>query len=126
MAFILRYNTTMNGAMTFTGNTLGLNKVANQNNQGTVGCIGAFITLNTSLRAGNFPLGTTLDYTQNSSAAILSLHNGSSVLYAELIWAGSYNYGGQNVSGWSQNRLSAGCGRADSAVLQNLCDRTGL
>jgi|GEM_PF-4355348 len=85
----------MNSAMTFTGNTLGLNKVANQNNQRAVGCMGAFITLNTSLRAGNFPLGTTLDYTQNSSAAILSLPTGSSVLYAELIWAGSYNRGSE-------------------------------
>ncbi|MBP2000088.1 C4-type Zn-finger protein [Paenibacillus shirakamiensis] len=98
MAFILRYNTTMNGAMTFTGNTLGLNKVANQNNQGTAGSIGAFITLNTSSQVGNFPLGTTLDYTQNSSAAILSLPTGSTVLYAELVWAGSYNYGGSDVS----------------------------
>lgn len=95
MAFILRYNTTMNGAMTFTGNTMGLNKVANQNNQGTAGSIGAFITLNTASQVGNFPLGTTLDYTQNSSAAILSLPSGSSVLYAELIWAGSYNYGAE-------------------------------
>ncbi|CAI6048350.1 hypothetical protein PAECIP112173_01289 [Paenibacillus sp. JJ-100] len=106
MAFILRYNTTMNGAITFTGNTVGLNKVANQNNQGNVGSIGAFITLNTSSQAGNFPLGTTLNYTQNSSAAILSLPPESTVLYAELIWAGSYNYGNQNVSGAIPNPIT--------------------
>ncbi|NUU73932.1 Ig-like domain-containing protein [Paenibacillus xylanilyticus] len=106
MAFILRYNTTMNGAMTFTGNTMGLNKVANQNNQGTAGSIGAFITLNTSSQVGNFPLGTTLNYIQNSSAAILSLPAGSEVLYAELIWAGSYNYGGSNVSGAIPNPIT--------------------
>lgn len=99
MPFILRFNTTMNGGMTFTGNTLGLNKVTNQNNQGNTGSIGAFSTLNTSVRVGNFPLGTTLDYTQNASTAILDLPSGSTVQYAELIWAASYNTGGNNVIG---------------------------
>ncbi|WP_052380483.1 Ig-like domain-containing protein [Paenibacillus camerounensis] len=99
MAFQLRYNTTMNGAMTFTGNTLGLNKTTNQNNQGIVGSIGAFSTLNTALQAGNFPLGTTLNYTLNASSAVLNLPAGASVLYAELIWSASYNTGGNNLIG---------------------------
>ncbi|MCM3782271.1 cadherin-like domain-containing protein [Neobacillus mesonae] len=68
MPFILRYNTTINGAVTFTGNTLGLNKVTNQNNQGNTGSIGAFSTLNTSVRVVNGqvvaadPQGQTLTY----------------------------------------------------------------
>ncbi|WNS45222.1 hypothetical protein [Paenibacillus sp. MMS20-IR301] len=106
MAFQLRYNTTMNGAMTFTGNTLGLNKTTNQNNQGIVGSIGAFSTTNNTLQAGNFPLGTTLNYTLNSSSAILSLPAGASVLYAELVWSASYNTGGNNLIGSIGNSIT--------------------
>ncbi|WP_211747210.1 Ig-like domain-containing protein [Paenibacillus sp. Marseille-Q4541] len=95
MPYILRYNTTMNGEIAFTENTLGLNQVA-ENNQGNTGSIGAFSALNTALRAGNFPLGTTLDYTLNGSTAVLDLPSGAA-LYAELIWVGSYDDGGGSV-----------------------------
>ena len=84
--------------MTYTGNTLGLSKATNANQPGTNGAIGAFITTNTSLKVGTFPSGTTLNWTNNSSSAILRLPVGSSVIYAELIWGGSYRYGGQDVS----------------------------
>lgn len=106
MPYILRYNVTTNGTITFTGNTLGLNKVANQNNQGTTGSIGAFSTLNTTLRAGNFPLGTTLDYTRNGSRTVLDIPSGASVLYAELIWSGCYDAGGGSVLGAIGNPIS--------------------
>lgn len=97
-AYTNRYTTTTNGAITFTGNTLGLDKVTNANDPGTVGSIGAFITTDTSLRVGtNYPFGTTSDWTKNGSAAIFSMPAGSTILYAELIWSGTYAYGGQNV-----------------------------
>lgn len=97
-AYVKRYTTIANGGMTYTGNTLGLDKASNSNQPGTSGSIGAFITTNTALKVGNYPSGTTLDWTKNSSSAVLRLPTGSTVIYAELVWGGSYNYGGQNVS----------------------------
>jgi len=97
-AYVKRYTTIANGGMTYTGNTLGLSKGNNSNAPGKNGSIGAFITTDTALKVGKFPAGTTLSWSLNSSSATLRLPAGSSVIYAELIWGGSYNYGGQNVS----------------------------
>ena len=88
-AYVLRYVNTASGAVTMTGNSLGLNKAANANSPGTSGSIGAFITLNTNLTGGTYGLGTTLNWSNNSSAAVLRMPTNSTVLYAELIWGGS-------------------------------------
>ena len=88
-AYLLRYTTTASGAVTFTGNTLGLAKVSNRNNPGQLDSIGGFITLNTNSQLGTYPLGTTLNWSNNSSAAVLRMPTNSTVLYAELIWAGA-------------------------------------
>lgn len=85
-----------NGAVVFTGNTLGLGKQANQNQPGTSDAIGAFITTDTTQQVGTFPPGTTLDWTMNKSTAVLDIPAGSTVLYAELIWSGSYGYFNEN------------------------------
>ncbi|MFC4777355.1 Ig-like domain-containing protein [Paenibacillus sp. GCM10023252] len=98
MPYITRFNTTANGAVTFTGNTMGLAKELNTNNQGIRDSIGAFITLNTSLRATNYPAGTTLDYRLNESLAFLRMPSMSTVIYAELLWAASYAFGNVSVS----------------------------
>lgn len=91
--YILRYSTVAdNGALVFGGNTLGLSKQVNQNQPGTSDAIGAFITLDTTQQVGNYPAGTTLDWTKNKSAAVLDIPAGATVLYAELIWSGSYGY----------------------------------
>ena len=82
MPFIQRYSDVKKGGITFSGNTLGLSKAANQNAPGTEGSIGAFTSLDTSLQVGTFPAGTTLDYTKNGSRANLTLPAGSTVLYA--------------------------------------------
>ena len=87
--YLLRYGNTAAGAVTFTGNSLGLNKANNVNGPGNVGSIGAFITLNTNLQVGTYPRGTTLNWSNNSSAAVLRMPTNSTVLYAELIWSGS-------------------------------------
>jgi hypothetical protein len=91
-AYISVYTTVNNGAITFTGNTLGLNKTSNQNNPGTNGSIGAFITTDTTLKVNNFPFGTTLNYHLNGSTAVLDIPAGSTILHAELIWSGSYGF----------------------------------
>ncbi len=91
-SYILLYSTNDNGAITFTGNTLGLNKASNQNQPGNSGAIGAFITTNTALQVGTYPVGTTLNYTLNNSTAVLDIPSGSTILHAELIWSGSYGF----------------------------------
>ncbi|NBI29017.1 DUF11 domain-containing protein [Chengkuizengella marina] len=96
--FINRFTTNTCGAMTFTGNTLGLSQETNMNAAGTAGSIGAFITLDTSQpMVDAFPIDpvppgatTTLSIDINSSAANLVIPAGSTVLYAELIWGGNY------------------------------------
>lgn len=97
-AYVKRFTTVAAGAITYTGNTLGLGKAAGTNAPGTTGSIGTFTTTDTSLKDGSYPSGTTALWSLNSSSAVLSIPSGSSVLYAELIWGGSYNYGGENVS----------------------------
>ncbi len=102
--YILRYSTTDNGGISYTGNTLGLSKFAGQNNAGLEDSIGAFVTTKQPLPApvGNYQnygtaAGTTLNYLQNSSSGVLDLPAGSQVLYAELIWSGSYSFYNENT-----------------------------
>jgi len=85
------------GGITFVGNTLGLSKLLNANAPGTEHSIGAFVTVDTTLQDGTYPLGTTNDWRLDSASAILALPPGSTVIYAELVWAGSYSYGGEDV-----------------------------
>nr|MDE7440343.1 DUF11 domain-containing protein [Clostridia bacterium] len=106
MPFIQRYSDVKKGGIVFTGNTLGLSKAANQNAPGTEGSIGAFTSLNTALQVGTFPAGTTLDYTQNGSRAVLNLPVGSTVLYAELVWGGLFRSSVNNISAVTNNSVT--------------------
>ncbi|MBN8207889.1 DUF11 domain-containing protein [Bacillus sp. NTK071] len=106
MPFTNRYTANDCGAMTFTGNTIGLSGTGFSNEAGTNGTAGAFITLDSSSTVDAFPpptvigsAGTTLDYTENGSEANLNLPAGSTILYAELIWGGLYIGGGIDISG---------------------------
>ncbi|MDX5812931.1 DUF7507 domain-containing protein, partial [Bacillus cereus group sp. BfR-BA-02730] len=101
-----RFSTTTNGALAITGNTLGLSKISNQNRAGTIGAIGAFVTTNTALQVPTFPAGTTLNYTQNSSTAVLNIPAGSTILYAELVWGGNYLSRDQNITSVLGNPVS--------------------
>ena len=105
-AYVSRFSTLANGAITFTGNTLGLSKQANANAPGTNDGIGTFISTNTALRETTYPAGSTGDWRLNSSSATLAMPAGSTVLYAELIWSGSYSYGGEDVSAFLDTPIS--------------------
>ena len=96
-AYVQRFNTITTGAITFTGNTLGLSKGTSVNAPGTNGSIGTFITTDTSFKDNTYPAGTTEDWTKNSSQATLNIPAGATVLYAELIWGGSYRWGAEDV-----------------------------
>jgi len=93
--YILRYSTIDNGGILFTGNTLVLSKAPGQNQPGTADSGGAFITTDQTQKVGNYPPGTTLSWQNDSSAAFLELPPGSTVLYAELVWSGSFGFQGQ-------------------------------
>jgi len=105
MPIVNRFDVVTCGQMTFTGNTLGLSQETNTNNAGTAGSIGAFVTLDTSMQVDAFPQGTTLDYTENSSSAILTIPAGSAVLYAELIWGGNYLTINEDISSEIDNQV---------------------
>ena len=106
MPFIQRYSDVKKGGIVFTGNTLGLSKASNQLAPGTEGSIGAFTSLNNALQVGTFPAGTTLDYTQNGSRAVLNLPAGSTVLYAELVWGGLFRSSVNNISALINNSVT--------------------
>lgn len=92
MPLTLRYSTTLRGNMIFTGNSLGLSQQTNLLEPGIQGNLGAFTSLNLANKVNTFPSGTTLDYLKNGSSAILTLPNGSTVIRAELIWGGLYEF----------------------------------
>jgi MYXO-CTERM domain-containing protein len=104
----LRFSITAKGGVVSTGNTLGLAKQAAANGPGTGDSIGTFLSLDDGLvdlvpaNVGNpWSSGTTSDWTLNGSSAVLDLPDVSSgieVVYAELVWGGSYLYGTENVS----------------------------
>lgn len=106
----LRFSDTAPGGIVATGNTLGLSKDVDQNGPGLRDSIGTFVSLDATVDdtpanpANPYPLGTTADWHHNGSAAFLQLREGGTelgfaeVLYAELLWGGSYNYGGEDVT----------------------------
>ncbi len=105
--YVNRYSITTNGAITFTGNTLGLDgNGSTVGTPGTSGSIGAFTTTNTGVQTGTYPAGTTANWALNSSMANLTIPGGSTVLYAELIWGGSYAYGGADISASIGNAIT--------------------
>jgi uncharacterized repeat protein (TIGR01451 family) len=94
-AYNLVYTTTQSGAMTFTGNTIGLNKGASTINKGTSQAIGGYIAEGQAGNYANYDPPSTGNWTLNRSFANLTVPAGMEVVYAELIWGGSYSYGGE-------------------------------
>jgi len=99
----LRFTATAPGGIIGTGNTLGLAKDTSLNGPGIRDSIGTFITLgntvdNVPVNAANpWPMGTTNDWKMNGSTAVLDLPE-AEVLYAELVWGGSFQYGAEDVT----------------------------
>lgn len=130
MPFTKRFSTIARGGIRFIGNTLGLSKIQNLLSAGTRGSIGAFTSLK-NVQVPTFPLGTTLNYLDNGSSAILTLQPGSDILYAELVWGGLYKSLTQNIVAVidSPVRLSNGVNTyqvtPDNATKQNFLINTG-
>ncbi|MEZ4441969.1 MAG: MYXO-CTERM sorting domain-containing protein [Polyangiaceae bacterium] len=117
----LRYSGTRPGGIAATGNTLGLSKAFNNNSPGVEDSIGTFLSLssasvdNMPVGLSPWPNGTTWDWTQNGSMAMLDLPDGAQVLYAELVWAGSYNYI-EDVSAYLDTAVTLGAGSNEIQV----------
>jgi hypothetical protein len=112
----LRFASPVRGGLAAAGNSLGLSKAAGANAPGTEHSIGTFIAAGAASQDGTYPVGTTADWTANASDAVLALPSGSRVVYAELIWGGSYQYGAEDVSSALDTSVDLGCG-ADSLVV---------
>lgn len=102
-AYVLRYSTIAPGAVTFTGNAIGLDYLAPNNNTppGAAAAgrqsVGAFIASGQAGAFGTHPAPTAGTIALNRSAAVLRIPPGATVLYAELIWGGTYQNGSQTT-----------------------------
>jgi uncharacterized repeat protein (TIGR01451 family) len=86
----LRFNANTNGALVFAGNTLCLSEETASH-----GSCGTFISSNPNQTDPDFTpqtAGTTANWQDNGSTSELVIPEGAEVLYAELIWGGSYKY----------------------------------
>lgn len=126
----LRYSTTAPGNVIAVGNTLGLSKESGLNGPGVADSIGTFLTLDTQsvdadapLGSLPWPAGTTSDWTQNGSAAELTLPNESQVLYAELVWGGSHEYG-EDVSAFLDEPVMLSFGNDSILVTPDVATAT--
>jgi uncharacterized repeat protein (TIGR01451 family) len=98
-AATVRYQTSAAGAISITGNTLGLSGDTSTGLPSADHKIEALIDSSLTLQVTGWPLGTTKAWRLASSSAVLDLPDGATVLYAELVWGGSA--GGQDDQGLS-------------------------
>ncbi len=112
----LRFSTTTAGAIAVTGNTLGLAGGGGVNAPSTHGSIATFISLDLLSRDGDFPDGTTDDWTANGSQAFLDIPEDAVVLHAEVIWGGSWAGGTEDVSSDLESAVTFGTPDGDHAV----------
>lgn len=108
-----RFAATARGDLRIAGNTLGLSKASGVNGPGTNGSIGTFLSADSTLVDGaplpgwpGGPPGTTAQWALNSSAAPLDLPAGAAVLHAELVWGGSWQYGGEDVTAFLDDAVT--------------------
>lgn len=112
----LRFSRTAPGGIAATGNTLGLSKLQDANGPGTEDSIGTFISLDPSsvddspMSIPPWPAGTTSDWMQNGSTGDLDLMATAEVLYAELVWGGSYRYGAEDVTSFLDSEVTLAFG----------------
>ncbi len=95
-----------------------MSKNLNTLTAGTQGSIGAFTSLSNT-QFSNFPNGTTNNYLENGSSAILNLPVGSSILYAELVWGGLYKSQTQDITNLLNNSINLSVNSNDYIIAPN-------
>jgi hypothetical protein len=96
---------TAHGTILHTGNSLSLSGQTSANGPGTTPSGHTLVSLD-SMAVDSVPAnaanpwfaGTTASYLLDGSAAVLNIPAQATILHAELIWGGSYNYGGENLT----------------------------
>jgi hypothetical protein len=98
-ADVVTFTSTGRVKLLMTGNTLGLSGEINANGPGSEGSIHTFTSLSSDsiddVPANPInPWGsfTTYDFSSNGSSGLLNVPSGAEVVYAELIWGGSFRY----------------------------------
>lgn len=113
----LVFETTQPGGVVVTGNTLGLATNAGYTGPGIQGAIGAFITVDdTQQLSPAWPMGTTGDWRENASMAVLDLPYDAEVLHALLIWGGSYEYATEGTEVLTADQLDVAVSFTTPAV----------
>lgn len=98
------FSSTSHGGMIILGNTLGLSGPRNDGQE--IGSIGAFITSDLSKQVPTYPLGTTINWIENSSFAVVTIPTGATVLHAQLSWGGTeIANGAGNVTPFVDNSI---------------------
>ena len=101
------YRDEVRGGVSVTGNTLGLSGSAAGNTPGTRDSVGTFLSRYPQDRDASpapprghdgWPLGTTAAWERSGSSAWLDLPEGAEVLYAILLWGGSYKVADEDVA----------------------------
>jgi uncharacterized repeat protein (TIGR01451 family) len=102
----LRYKETIAGNITLTGNSSGLSltqAIANEVKLNEFDSIDVFTTLDQSKQEPGYPNGTTRDWKENSSSAILTIPQNSKVKFAMIVWGGNYYWEDNATKVVSQN-----------------------
>ena len=102
-AATVRFQTSAAGGIAVTGNTLGLSGNPTTGLPSDDHKIEVLIDSTATLQVTGWPMGTTRSWRDASSSAVLDLPEDATVLYAELVWAGSG--GGQDDQGMSVSDL---------------------
>lgn len=113
----LRFSATAAGNIVATGNAVGLSKELDANGPGTLDSVGTFASLDPNavddapVNVGNpWFAGTTNDWTQAGTEAVLVLPDQHEVLHAELVWGGSTLYGTEDVTAFVDDPVTLSFG----------------
>ncbi|MFT5993280.1 MAG: hypothetical protein ACI82G_002283, partial [Bradymonadia bacterium] len=110
-----RFSATLRGGVRVTGNALGLSGGDSRNAPGRAGSLATFMA-DAGTRDGDFPAGTTSDWADNASTAMLALPENARVVYAELTWGASWAGGGASVAEHLDDDVTLGTSAGDVVV----------
>jgi hypothetical protein len=88
--FVTRFSTIEKAELALTGNTVMLSPTLESTQDGIKDYGAVFTSLDTNSEVSGYPLGTTTEWRDNGSTNYLEILPNSEVLYALLVWGGTY------------------------------------